>query len=62
MRTHSKKTILLLTDGRSNYGSNPVIVSRQLYNQYNNLAIVALGIGNVDYDELLDITMQSLQP
>ena len=52
-----KKTILLLTDGKSNHGSNPVTVASQLYTQYENLAIVALGIGSeINYDELVGIT------
>jgi uncharacterized protein YegL len=57
MRAHSKKTILLLTDGQSNTGSEPVKVASRLYRQYDDLAIVALGIGSrVNYDELLGIT------
>ena len=57
MRRHGKRTILLLTDGKSNHGSNPVTVASQLYNQYENLAIVALGIGSeINYDELVGIT------
>jgi secreted protein with Ig-like and vWFA domain len=58
MRQHSKKTIVLLTDGQSNYGSNPVTVARKLSRDYGNkLAIIALGIGDqINYQELKNIT------
>ena len=57
MRPYSKKTILLLTDGHFNKGRNPITVSRQLFETYDQLSIVALGIGNgIDYDELIGIT------
>ena len=56
MRPRSKKTILLLSDGRSNTGSDPITVARKLYNDYDDLAIVALGIGDINKDELQNIT------
>ena len=58
MRRHGKKAILLLTDGKSNHGSNPVTVASQLYKEYKkNLAIIALGIGGqINYRELKGIT------
>ena len=57
MRPHSNKTILLLTDGHYNRGRNPITVSRQLFETYDQLSIVAVGIGrNIDYDELIGIT------
>ena len=57
MRPFSKKTILLLTDGNFNTGRDPITVSRQLFETYDQLSIVALGIGNnIDYDELIGIT------
>ena len=57
MRPHSKKTILVLTDGHFNRGRNPITVSGQLFETYDQLSIVALGIGNgIDYDELIGIT------
>jgi hypothetical protein len=58
MRRQSKKTILLLTDGRSNYGSDPVAMASRLYKTYENLTIIAMGIGNdIDYNELKDMTI-----
>ena len=57
MRPHSKKTILLLTDGHFTIGLNPITVSRQLFETYDQLSIVAVGIGrNIGYDELIGIT------
>ncbi|XP_062514308.1 uncharacterized protein LOC134189926 [Corticium candelabrum] len=57
MRSYSNRTILLLTDGKSNKGRNPVDVSKSLYNEYENLSIVALGIGNkINYEELKNMT------
>jgi uncharacterized protein YegL len=64
MRQDSNKTILLLTDGQSNYGSDPVTVSSELFQIYENkLAIIALGIGDkISYQELKNITNhQNLQ-
>ena len=49
MREHSKKTILLLTDGRSNLGSDPAKLPW--------LVGCTIRIGKrVNYDELLGIT------
>jgi uncharacterized protein YegL len=57
MRPYSKKTILLLTDGHYNRGLDPITVSNELFETYDELSVVALGIGNnVDYQELIDIT------
>jgi hypothetical protein len=57
MRPYSKKSILLLTDGHSNRGRNPVTVSKELFESYDQLSIVALGIGNgIDYRELKNIS------
>ena len=57
MRSYSSRTILLLTDGKSNRGENPVEVANTMYGNYTNLAIVALGIGDrIDYEELKNVT------
>ena len=57
MRSYSNRTILLLTDGKSNRGRDPVEVANRLYSQYEHLSIVALGIGDkIDYDELENVT------
>ena len=57
MRHSSHRTILLLTDGKSNRGRNPVNVSKSLYNEYEDLSIVALGIeNNINYEELRNMT------
>jgi uncharacterized protein YegL len=58
MRKYSKKTILLLTDGKSNHGSNPVTVASKLFKKYEGkLAIIAVGIGDkINYQELVNIT------
>lgn len=58
MRSNSKRTILLLTDGRSNRGTPPGQVATQLHSQMG-VDIYALGIGgNVDVVELQSITKQ----
>ena len=59
MRPYGKKSILLLTDGHSNHGQNPVTAANALRTRFgsNDFSIIALGIGsNIDYQELKDIT------
>eukprot|EP00118_Oscarella_pearsei_P005401 m.24837 g.24837 ORF g.24837 m.24837 type:complete len:387 (+) comp28686_c0_seq1:68-1228(+) len=57
MRPFSKKTILVLTDGKSNRGVDPGIVSNQIVTMFPGIEIIGLGIGsNVDLQELQAIT------
>eukprot|EP00118_Oscarella_pearsei_P025148 m.307615 g.307615 ORF g.307615 m.307615 type:complete len:393 (+) comp42532_c0_seq1:394-1572(+) len=64
MRLYSKKSVLLLTDGHSNRGKNPVQAAKSLHAKlsYSGFNIIAMGIGhNINYQNLKDITVHSNQ-
>ena len=57
MRLNSKKTVLVLTDGKSNGSPTPCPVAKQIVDHFPGTNIIGLGIGqNVNVAELKCIT------